>query len=217
MKSKDIHLLENLRFYKEEVSDSSVFSKELSKHGEVYINDAFGTSHRKHASNASILNFFKVRGIGFLLDSELKYLSNLDLNSNSKIALLLGGAKVSSKLGIIKYFINKANYIIVGGAMSYTFLKAKGFDVGNSLVEEYMLEDANFIMEEAKKYNVKVLLPVDAVCSDKISKNAICIEKNIGFINSDEIGLDIGRKTIDLFSKALKNSDLIIWNGPITL
>ena len=215
MKSKDIHLLENLRFYEEEASDSSIFSERLSRHGEVYVNDAFGTSHRKHASNASILNFFNVRGIGFLLDSELKYLSNLELNSDRKIALLLGGAKVSSKLGIIKYFINKANYIIIGGAMSYTFLKAKGFDVGNSLVEENMLEDANFIIKEAKKYNTRICLPIDAVCSNKISEKSICVEKNIEFIDSDEIGLDIGKKTIDLFSQTLKNSDLIIWNGPM--
>ena len=130
MKNKDIHILENLRFYDAELSNLDSFSKKLSMHGDIYINEAFGTSHRRHASNASILKFFKIKGIGFLLDLELRYLSNLNLKSNQNLSIVLGGAKVSSKLGIIKYFLDKVDSILIGGGMSYTFLKSKGIEIG---------------------------------------------------------------------------------------
>ena len=147
MEKTDIHILENLRFHDAELSNLYEFSKKLSKHGNIYINEAFGTSHRKHASNASILKFFKIKGIGFLLDSELKYLSNINLESNKILSVVLGGAKVSSKIGVVKYFLNKADFILIGGAMSYTFLKVKGFRVGKSLVENQMLNEAEFVLK----------------------------------------------------------------------
>ena len=215
MLDADIHILENLRFHDGEVSNIEGFSKKLSMHGDVYINEAFGTSHRKHASNASILKFFKIKGIGFLLDSELKYLSSLNLESDKNLSLLLGGVKVSSKLGIIKYFIDKADSILIGGAMSHTFLKAKGVEVGKSLVEEQMLEEAEHVLEKAKEHNTKILLPLDIVCSQSSDGTSDIFMKDIEDINDDEMGLDIGDKTIIHFSEIIIKSNCIIWNGPM--
>ena len=215
MQNTDIHILENLRFYDAELSNSNEFSEKLSKHGDVYINEAFGTSHRRHASNASILKFFKTKGIGFLLDSELKYLSNLDLSSGKKISIVLGGAKVSSKLGVIKYFLDRADSILIGGAMAYTFLKVKGIKVGKSLVEKQMLDEAAFILNRAKDHNTEILLPLDVICS-KSTNDISCISmKDINDIGDNEMGVDIGEKTIDYFSQVITASDSIIWNGPM--
>ena len=215
MSSKDIHLLENLRFYNGELSNSDIFSKNLSKHADVYINDAFGTAHRMHASNASILRYCKVKGIGFLMNRELQYLSNLPLDEDKTISLLLGGSKVSSKLAMIRYFLDKANYILIGGAMSYTFLKAKGLNVGKSLVEDNMIDEATFILNQADKCNTKIVLPIDAICSKSTKDNQNQSIKDINDIDIDEMGVDIGEKTIVSFSQIIKGSDLIIWNGPM--
>ena len=215
MEDEDIHILENLRFYDEELSNLDSFSKQLSMHGDIYINEAFGTSHRKHASNTSILKFFKIKGIGFLLDSELRCLSNLNLKLDKNLSIVLGGAKVSSKLGIIKYFLDKVDSILIGGAMSYTFLKSKGVEIGKSLLEESMLDEATFILNRAKKYNTKILLPSDVVCSKSPDNTSAISIKNIKDINIDEMGVDIGPKTIDSFSNEISRSNYIIWNGPM--
>ena len=215
MANKDIHILENLRFHNAELSDLDDFSKQLSRHGDIYINEAFGTSHRKHASNTSILKFFKIKGIGFLLDLELKYLSNLNLNSDENLSIVLGGAKVSSKLGVIKYFLDKVNSIIIGGAMSYTFLRSKGIETGKSLLEESMLDEAAFILKKAKEYNTKILLPSDVVCSKSPNSASSVSIKNIKDINADEMGVDIGPETIRFFSQEISRNHYIVWNGPM--
>ena len=211
----DIHLLENLRYYDEELSNSHSFANRLSKHGDIYINEAFGTSHRIHASNSAILKYFSnSKGIGFLMDQELEYLSNIDLNNNS-LLLLLGGAKVSTKLGMIKYFLNRANCILIGGAMSFTFLKALGYNIGKSLVEEGMIDEAKFILNESKKTNTDIVLPIDIICSDKLSNDANYKSRKISEIKDDELGLDIGLETVKKFADIIKNNNTVIWNGPM--
>ena len=211
----DIHLLENLRYYDEELSNSDSFANILSKHGDIYINEAFGTSHRMHASNSAILKYFSNnKGIGFLMDQELEYLSNIDLNNNG-LLLLLGGAKVSTKLGMIKYFLNRANYILIGGAMSFTFLKALGYNVGKSLVEENMIDEARFILDKSKKTNTEIVLPIDVICSNKFSNEASSKNRKISEINDDELGLDIGLGTIKKFADIIGNNNTVIWNGPM--
>ena len=210
----EIHLLENLRYYDEELSNSDSFANKLSNHGDIYINEAFGTSHRMHASNSAILKYFSSKGIGFLMDKELEYLSNIDL-SNNNLALLLGGAKVSTKLGMIKYFLNRANYILIGGGMSFTFLRALGYNVGKSLVEENMVDEAKFILDESKKTNTEIILPIDIICSEKFSDDSECKSRKISEIDRNELGLDIGLETIENFINVIQNNKTIIWNGPM--
>jgi len=211
----DIHLLENLRYHDEELFNLDSFSQKLSKHGDVYINDAFGTSHRMHASNSTILKYFNFKGIGFLMDRELQYLSKINLDNTSNLVLLLGGAKISTKLAMIRYFINKANYILVGGAMSFTFLKASGYKVGKSLIEEDMIEEASFVLNESKASNTKIILPVDVICAETFSNDARSKCRRISEIKENELGLDIGYDTSKNFINIIKDNDTVIWNGPM--
>jgi len=211
----DIHLLENLRYHDEELFNLDSFSQKLSKHGDVYINDAFGTSHRMHASNSTILKYFNFKGIGFLMDRELQYLSKINLDNTSNLVLLLGGAKISTKLAMIRYFINKANYILVGGAMSFTFLKASGYKVGKSLIEEDMIEEASFVLNESKASNTKIILPVDVICAETFSNDARSKCRRISEIEENELGLDIGSDTSKNFINIIKENDTVIWNGPM--
>jgi len=215
LNSGDIHLLENLRYHDEELLDSDSFANTLSKHGDIYINDAFGTSHRMHASNSAILKYFNYKGIGFLMDRELKYLSKINLDDKSGLVLLLGGAKVSSKLTMIRYFINKADYILLGGAMSFTFLKAKGYNVGNSLVEKDMIEEATFILNESKNSNTEILLPLDIICAETFSNDTRSKCRLVSEIKENEMGLDIGSETITNFINIIKDNSTVIWNGPM--
>ena len=208
----EIHLLENLRFYKDETANSRNFAKILARHADIYINDAFGTAHRAHASNSAILEFFKDKGIGFLLEKEICLLTE---TSNINNCLLLGGAKISTKLGMIKYFLDKSSLIIIGGGMAFTFLKAKGYNIGKSLLEEHMLSEASAILESAKTQNIEILLPIDVNCSLEFSNESKNRIKNISKIESNEIGLDIGPKTIKLFTEKLHQENSIIWNGPM--
>ena len=210
----DIHLLENLRYHESELLDSDIFAKALSRHSDIYINDAFGTSHRMHASNSSILKYFKKnKAIGFLMDKELKYLSKINLNKD--LVILLGGAKVSTKLGMIKYFLNKAGHILIGGAMSFTFLKACGYNIGKSLVEEDMLSEAKAILNDSKKTNTKIVLPVDFICAEIFSNDAISKTRLFSEIRNDEFGLDIGMKTVSKFFNIIRQNSSVIWNGPM--
>tara|TARA_B100000029_G_C17463823_1_gene919509 strand:+ start:18 stop:1211 length:1194 start_codon:yes stop_codon:yes gene_type:complete len=216
LKSKDIVLLENLRFYDQELDNDDNFASLLSKHSDVYINDAFGTSHREHASNCIILKYFPSisKGIGFLFDKELKYLSNSDFSDSKFISVILGGAKISSKLSMIKYFLDKCNVILIGGAMAFTFIKALGYNIGKSLYEENMLKEAKLILEKSKKTDVQILLPLDFVCSNEYAENSFKI-RSFNYIKNNEMGLDIGPETIEIFKNKLSNSDMIIWNGPL--
>jgi len=215
MNNGDIHLLENLRYYDEELFNSDSFSQKLSKHGDIYINDAFGTSHRMHASNSAILKYFTSKGIGFLMDRELQYLSKINLDNTANLVLLLGGAKISTKLAMIRYFINKANYILVGGAMSFTFLKASGYKVGKSLIEEDMIKEAAFVLNESKASNTKIILPVDIICAETFSNDARSKCRRISEIEENELGLDIGSDTSKNFINIIKENDTVIWNGPM--
>ena len=211
----DIHLLENLRYYNEELLDSDSFANALSKHGDIYINDAFGTSHRMHASNSAILKYFDYKGIGFLMDREVKHLAKIQTGNSNGLVLLLGGAKISTKLAMIRYFINKADYILVGGAMSFTFLKAKGYAVGKSLVEKDMLEKAKFILNESKNSNTTIILPSDIICAETFSNDARSKCRAISEMKENELGLDIGFDTTENFVNIIRNNNTVIWNGPM--
>jgi len=217
LKPGEVLLLENLRFYKEEEKGNEEFAKKLASLGDVYVNDAFGTAHRAHASTAVIAQFFPPdkRMFGLLMNAEV---SNADkvLNSSEKpFTAILGGAKVSDKIEIIENLLNKANNIIIGGGMAYTFLKAQGKEIGNSLCEEDKLDLANAILSKAKEKNVVFLLPVDSVIADKFSEDADTKIVDNDHIEKGWMGLDIGRDSINLFSQTIFESKTILWNGPM--
>ena len=219
IKSKDllhgqIHLLENLRYYSEELSDSDSFAKKLSNHADIYINDAFGTSHRKHASNSAILKFFDIKAIGLLMERELKFLTDFNHSISNGLTLLLGGAKVSTKLSMIRYFLDKADKIIIGGGMAFTFLKVLGFNIGGSLFEESMYEEAKFIIEKSKTSKADLYFPEDFLCSKSIDSVTANYRK-INEIQNKEKGFDIGSITVKRFSSLISDSKFIIWNGPL--
>lgn len=217
LKPGEVLLLENLRFHKEEEKGDEAFAKKLSELGDVYVNDAFGTAHRAHASTAVIAQFFPSdkKMFGLLMNAEI---SNADkvLNSSEKpFTAILGGAKVSDKIDIIENLLQKANNIIIGGGMAYTFLKAQGKEIGGSLCEEDKLDLANEILSKAKEKNVEIYLPADSVVADKFAEDA-----NTKIVNNDHIekgwmGLDIGEESIKQFSKVIMESKTILWNGPM--
>ena len=208
----EIHLLENLRFYKEETNNCQEFSRNLSKHGEVYICDSFGTAHRMHSSNSRILKYFDNCGIGLLMEKEFKYLSSKNIDNST---VLIGGVKISSKIKMISNYLDKCNNILIGGAMAFTLLKSTGIDVGNSLVEDDMLEKSFNILKEAKDIGVNIILPVDVVCSSKVDSNDNIKIKSVNDINSNEIGFDIGPETTMIYLDYLSKSKSVIWNGPM--
>lgn len=212
----EILLLENLRFYKEEEEGDENFAKELAKHGDVYVNDAFGTAHRAHASTAIIAQFFpNDKMFGLLLEAEIKSVDRV-LNSTEKpVTAIVGGAKVSSKITIIERLLDKVDNIIIGGGMAYTFVKAQGGKVGNSLVEDDYLDTAMRIIDEAKKRNVHLVIPVDTVIADKFDNDANRKEVAIDEIPDGWLGLDTGSKTSDMCRKTLLESKVILWNGPM--
>ena len=210
----EIHILENLRYYKEEKLNDVNFAKQLSKHGEVYVNDAFGTSHREHSSNSKILKYFNKKAIGFLMQKEMNYLSNFS-EFNVKPTVLVGGAKISSKIDMINHFIGKSNNILIGGGMAFTFLKAQGISIGNSLFEPNMVDIAKKIFIKAEKYNTNIILPKDVVVANDISNRAKTKEVDIYSISNKDIGLDIGTDTIKEFVDVLQKAKLVIWNGPL--
>jgi phosphoglycerate kinase len=217
LKPGEVLLLENLRFHKEEEKGNEEFAKKLSLLGDVYVNDAFGTAHRAHASTAVIAQFFPTdkKMFGLLMNAEV---SNADkvLNSSEKpFTAILGGAKVSDKIEIIENLLKKANNIIIGGGMAYTFLKAQGSEIGNSLCEEDKLDLANDILSKAKAQNVVFLLPVDSVVADKFSEDADTKIVSNNNIEKGWMGLDIGPESIKIFSKTIMESKTILWNGPM--
>ena len=213
MLPKEIHLLENLRFYNEECQNDKEFACKLSSHGDIYICDSFGISHRMHSSNSSILEFFDLKAIGFLMSKELKYLSSTD---SAGTTIIIGGAKISSKIKMLFNYLNKCDSILIGGAMAFTLLKSKGINIGASLVENNMIQDAKKILETARILDVDIILPTDVVCSKSIDGQNIEI-KNIELMKNDDIGLDIGPETTMIFSEYISNSKKVIWNGPMGL
>jgi phosphoglycerate kinase len=216
LKAGEVLLLENLRFHEGEKKGSREMAEKLAKHGDVYINDAFGTAHRAHASTAIIADFFpQQKMFGFLIEEEIKSVDKV-LNSTEKpLTAIVGGAKVSSKITIITKLLDKVDNLIIGGGMAYTFVKAKGGKVGNSLVEDDFIATAKDIIKEATEKGVNLILPSDTVVADEFSNDANTKSVAIGEIADGWMGLDIGSDSITEFKKAILESKLILWNGPM--
>ena len=216
LKPGQVLLLENLRFYAEETKGDRNFAKKLSKLGDIFVNDAFGTAHRAHASTAIIAEFFgEEKYAGFLLASEVENVEKVLINGKKPVTAIIGGAKVSSKITIIENILDKIDNLIIGGGMAFTFVKAQGGTVGNSLVEEDKQELALEILELAKKKNVKVHLPVDAVIADSFSETANTRTAPVNAIPQGWMGLDTGLETNAVFAKVIAQSNTILWNGPV--
>ena len=215
-KKGEVILLENLRFYPEEELGELNFARALSAIGDVYINDAFGTAHRNHASTGILPTLFKrKKAMGFLLHREVEAIEKVLKNGRSPFLSIIGGAKVSSKIQILKNLINFVDDLIIGGGMAYTFIKSQGGEIGNSLVEEVFLDEAQKILLLAKDKNVKVHLPHDVVVSEKFSNSSTTETVNIYNIPKNMEGLDIGPLTIKKFNETILSSKTILWNGPL--
>lgn len=212
----EVLLLENLRFYKEETKGDKAFAEKLSHHGNVYVNDAFGTAHRAHASTAIIAEFFpKDKMFGYVMANEIASVNTVLNDSKKPFTAILGGAKVSDKIGIIENLMERADHLIIGGGMMFTFIKAKGGKIGNSLVEQDLLDTATALFEKAKQKGVQIHIPVDAVIADDFSNNANRKVVDADKIDDGWMGLDIGEKTRADFHKVLMESKTILWNGPM--
>ena len=211
----EVHLLENLRFHSGEEENDFEFSRLLSKHGQIFINDAFGTSHRYHASNVGVTDNFMHKGMGLLMEKEIQYLMHKFKKPKEPLVLLLGGAKISDKIDMIERFIIKAKSILIGGGMTFTFLKAMGLNVGKSMIDESMISTAKTIIKKARQNRVKIKLPVDFVVSDAIDKPSKIETVSFDSIPDNMIGLDIGPETIKLFSNIILQSGTVLWNGPM--
>ena len=211
----EVHLLENLRFYNEETNNDSQFSMSLSKHGEIFINDAFGTAHREHASNVGIVSHFMNKGIGFLIEKELEFLSETLTDPSLPLLLIIGGAKIDTKIDVINHFLGLADNIVIGGAMANTFLAADGYHMGKSLVESDKIDIAKKILLNASKTKTKIILPIDFTGElDSIgSKDFYHADKDN--IKDNMICEDIGQSSIDLFKRAISQSKTIFWNGTV--
>lgn len=214
MKEGDVVLLENVRFHREETDNDQEFAKELASMAEIYVNDAFGTAHRAHASTEGVSHYLPAV-CGFLIEKEIKFMGGALENPKKPFVAILGGAKVSDKIGVIENLLDKVDTLIIGGGMAYTFFKAQGHSIGNSICEEDKVNLAKELMEKAKQKGVKIVLPVDNHITTDYSNDT---EDKI--VNSDDIpdgweGLDIGPKSIKLFEENLKNAKTIIWNGPL--
>jgi phosphoglycerate kinase len=207
-------LLENLRFHKEEEANDPAFSKALASLADVYVNDAFGAAHRAHASTTGMAKFFRTKGAGMLLQRELDYLGKVLSNAERPFLSLLGGAKVSDKIGVIKNLMPKVDCLLIGGAMAYTFLKAKGTPIGKSLVEEEQIPLARELITQAENLGIPLLLPVDHIVAKENKRNPITVEARIP---SNLTGFDIGPKTIKQFKQEIRKARMVLWNGPVGL
>jgi len=207
-------LLENLRFHKEEERNDREFSRALASLGEVYVNDAFGAAHRAHASISGMTTFFTFKAAGKLMQKEFEYLAPMLTAPEQPFVVILGGAKVSDKIGVIKNLLPKVSALLIGGGMAYTFLKSQGIQIGRSLVEEEKLNLAAELVAEASRRRVKLVLPIDHITGDAEKKNSQTEENDIA---PDRMGLDIGPKTVELFVEQIKKAKLVLWNGPVGL
>lgn len=216
LKAGDVLLLENLRFHSKEKKGDEGFAELLSKHGDVYINDAFGTAHRAHASTATIAKYFKnSKMFGYLVENEIISVDKVLKSSEKPLTAIVGGAKVSSKITIITKLLDKVDNLIIGGGMAYTFVKALGGKVGNSLVEDDYLETAKEIIRDAKTKGVELLIPTDTIIADEFSNDANVKSCPTNEIPDGWMGLDIGENSINEFKKVIAESKLILWNGPM--
>ena len=210
-----VMMLENLRFHAEEEANDEAFSKQLASLAEVYVNDAFGTAHRAHASTAGMVSFVSVKGAGFLMRAEVEALSRLLKNPERPFVAILGGAKVSDKLGVVENLMNICDKLLIGGGMSYTFLKAKGFSIGKSLVEEEKLHAARRVLERAETRGIQILLPVDHIIASACEASATPQQTEGPNIPDGMMGLDIGPQTISKFAGLIAKAKTVFWNGPM--
>lgn len=219
MKDGDVVLLENTRFRPEEEKNVDTFSKELASLCDVYVNDAFGTAHRAHCSTAGVADYIKDNAVGYLMLKEIEYLGNAVEDPARPFVAVLGGAKIADKLAVISNLLEKCDVLIVGGGMAYTFLKAKGFSTGKSLVDESKIDYCADMIKKAELLGKKLLLPVDTAVADNFP-DPIDAELDIRYVDADkigeaEMGLDIGPKTVENFTEALRSAKTIVWNGPM--
>ena len=214
LKDGEVMLLENLRFVKGETKNDKEFAKKLASLGELYVNDAFGTAHRAHASTAGVAEYLPAVA-GYLIEKEISVMGKALNNPDRPLIAILGGAKVSDKIGVINNLLEKVDKLIIGGGMAYTFVKAMGMEVGKSLLEADKIDYAKEMIEKAKSKGVKLLLPVDTVVAKEFKADAEHSVVDINSIPADAMGLDIGPKTIELFEKELKGAKTVIWNGPM--
>lgn len=217
LQNQEILLLDNLRFEKGETKDDAEFAKKLSNFADYYVNDAFGVCHRAHASVHAITKFFddEHKGAGFLLQKEINFAQNLIKHPSRPFVAIVGGSKVSGKLQALKNLIPKVDKLIIGGGMAFTFLKALDFEIGNSLLEEELIDEAKKILEKGKELGVKIYLPVDAIVAPYFSEDSVMKYVTIQEIPKDWMGLDIGPATVTLFKEALDDAGTIWWNGPM--
>ena len=215
MQDGDVVLLENTRFRKEEEKNDPAFSEELASLADVYVNDAFGTAHRAHASTAGVTAYVKESAVGYLMEKELEFLGNALDAPERPFAAVLGGAKVSDKIAVIDNLLNKVDVLLIGGGMAYTFSYAQGGQVGDSLLEADKADYARQMLEKAKEKGVKLLLPVDTVIADRFANDAQTQIVPAGEIPAGWMGMDIGPKTRELFAEAIRTAKTVVWNGPM--
>jgi phosphoglycerate kinase len=217
LKSGEVLLLENLRFYKEEEKGDEGFAEKLSKHGNVYVNDAFGTAHRAHASTAVIAKFFKPENkcLGYVMAGEVASINKVLNNAEKPFTAIIGGAKVSDKILVIEQLMNKADNILIGGGMAFTFVKAMGGHIGKSLCEDDRLETAKNLLKKAKEKGVNIYIPTDSVIADNFANDAHIKEAKISDIPDGWMGLDAGPETVKMNNDVIKKSKTILWNGPM--
>jgi len=214
MNDGDVVLLENTRYRAEETKNIDTFSEELASLADIFVNDAFGTAHRAHCSNVGVTKYIKTAVSGYLIDKEIKFLGNAVNNPVRPLVAVLGGSKVSSKISVINNLLEKVDTLIIGGGMAYTFMKAKGLGVGTSLLEEEYIDYAKEMMEKAENKGIKLLIPVDTIVAKEFNNDAESKVAENG-IEDGWMGLDIGPKTIEMFSDALKSAKTVVWNGPM--
>jgi phosphoglycerate kinase len=215
MKDGDVILLENTRFRKEETKNDEIFSKDLASIADIYVDDAFGSSHRAHCSTVGVTKFISESAVGYLMEKEIKYLGNAVNNPVRPFAAVLGGAKVSDKINVINNLLEKVDILIIGGGMAYTFLKAKGYEVGTSLLEADRVDYAKEMIKKAEDKGVKFLLPIDTVVVKEFKNDTEFKTVPADSIEADWMGVDIGEKTRHLFSEALSGAKTVVWNGPM--
>lgn len=213
MKNGDVTLLQNTRYRKEEEKNEEGFSADLASLGEIYVNDAFGTSHRAHASNVGVSTYLP-SAVGFLVEKEISIMGKALEEPERPFVAILGGAKVSDKIGVIENLLNKVDSIIIGGGMAFTFLKAQGYNIGTSLLEDDKVELAKSLLQKAAEKNVSLILPIDVVVAKEFKNDTEFKTVNIDSIPNDMMGLDIGEESIKLFTDDIKSAKTIIWNGP---
>ena len=215
MQAGDVVLLENLRYHAEEEKNDPEFAKQLSELGAIYVNDAFGSAHRAHASTEGVTKYLAVSVAGYLMKKELDYLGGAILNPKRPYCAILGGAKISGKIDVINNLLDKVDIMIIGGGMAYTFFKAQGYEIGTSLLEAEKIDMAKDLLERFSKSNVKVLLPVDTLVASEFSNDSPATVVRSNEIPADKMGMDIGPETRILFSSAILESKTIVWNGPM--